>query len=85
MSTQLGRVSGKPYDRDTFEVRAVIHSGVSAFNSLTFQPREPDSASDSSDEEDQEHFSRKKDFHLGRFCANRTVAFHKFMHWEVSP
>jgi hypothetical protein len=62
--------------------------GLNVFDNLTPQLQEPDSASDSSEDEDEdeEHFplARKREFHLGRFCANRTVAFHKFMHWEVS-
>ncbi|KAA1471139.1 hypothetical protein DENSPDRAFT_837066 [Dentipellis sp. KUC8613] len=64
VSTLIGRLSGDPYSR------------------LSFEPEDDDDSSDSSDSD--ERSSLRKEFHLGRFCATRTRAYHKFSHWEYS-
>ncbi|KZT67736.1 hypothetical protein DAEQUDRAFT_728731 [Daedalea quercina L-15889] len=70
MSTRLGRLSGLPYDRDTFE---------------SFEERDSDDDSDEGDSENEGHDPcLKKEFNLGRFCAARTRVFHRFSHWEYA-
>ncbi|CAL1704452.1 unnamed protein product [Somion occarium] len=68
LSTRIGRLSGEPYDK------------------LSFQPlsENSDSSDESDSEEEDEKPSLKKEFHLGRFCARRTLVFHHFTHWEYA-
>ncbi|EGO21468.1 hypothetical protein SERLADRAFT_440729 [Serpula lacrymans var. lacrymans S7.9] len=67
VSTLLGRVSGKPYNKFDFEPTELDSSSS-------------DSSID--DEESNEEEEDKQMFHLGRFCAARTRVFHEFNHWE---
>jgi len=66
MSRLVGRVSGQPYDRSTFEP-------------IEDSDFDEHSESDNSEEEEERP---KKQMHLGRFCAKRTKSFHEFTHWE---
>ncbi|TCD71879.1 hypothetical protein EIP91_000011 [Steccherinum ochraceum] len=68
ISTLCGRLSGQPYDKQTFEP-------------LSESDLED---SDGYDSEDDKPKKSKKQFHLGRFCARRTRVFHEFTHWEYS-
>lgn len=68
MSKSIGRVSGQPYDRSTFEP-------------IEDSDPEEDSDSDQSGDEDEEE-KAKKQMNLGRFCAKRVESFHEFTHWE---
>ncbi|KAK7693412.1 hypothetical protein QCA50_002980 [Cerrena zonata] len=66
LSTRQARVSGEPYDKLSFEPLAETDGS---------------SGEDASDEESLRG-RRKKEFHLGRFCARRARVFHSFTHWE---
>ncbi|KAI0079928.1 hypothetical protein K474DRAFT_1673008 [Panus rudis PR-1116 ss-1] len=69
LSTLIGRLSGSPYDKQTYE---------SSDDTI-------DSDSDSGLNDvggDREH--PKKEFRLGRFCGKRTRVFHQFTHWEYA-
>lgn len=69
MSKVIGRVSGEPYDRSTFE---------------PIEESDPGEHSDSEQSGGESEDERpKKQMHLGRFCAKRTQSFHEFTHWEV--
>lgn len=86
MSTITGRVSGKPYDRLTFEVSLnLVFRCPPLLKSNHVQPLDDESSEEEEDDEDEdEDESRpKKEFNLGRFCARRTRVFHNFTHWEV--
>ncbi|KIJ69366.1 hypothetical protein HYDPIDRAFT_80164 [Hydnomerulius pinastri MD-312] len=72
VSTLLGRVSGKPYDRYDFET------------SQDMTDDESDDSSNDDDDDDEPHGKVRREFHLGRFCAARTQVFHSFNHWEHS-
>ncbi|KAH8117556.1 hypothetical protein DFH11DRAFT_1575762 [Phellopilus nigrolimitatus] len=61
MSKFVGRLSGTPYDRKTFQA-------------LDFE--------ESSDDSDNVDDTDPPEFHLGRFCAQRTKTFHELCHWE---
>ncbi|KAL4074404.1 hypothetical protein V8B97DRAFT_1949545 [Scleroderma yunnanense] len=71
-STLLGRVDGTPYDNYDFEDLTDDESDDS----------EPDASVEDSDRGPSK--KRKKEFHLGRFCAARTRVYHEFNHWEYS-
>ncbi|OAX44684.1 hypothetical protein K503DRAFT_764872 [Rhizopogon vinicolor AM-OR11-026] len=66
VSTLLGRVSGKPYNKYDFESESEDES----------------SRSSGTDDDADDEESSVKEFHLGRFCAARTQVFHEFSHWE---
>ncbi|KAG1756738.1 uncharacterized protein EDB91DRAFT_1094178 [Suillus paluster] len=69
VSTLLGRVSGKPYDKYDFE-------------SESEDEDESSRSSETDDDDDDDDESCVRQFHLGRFCAARTQVFHEFSHWE---
>ncbi|KAG2111588.1 uncharacterized protein F5147DRAFT_685863 [Suillus discolor] len=75
ISTLIGRVSGKPYDKYDFEPEPEDESSSSSDNK-SLSP----SGTDSDDM--ISHKSSGKQFYLGRFCAARTRVFHEFSHWE---
>jgi hypothetical protein len=66
ISTIIGRVSGRSYDKYDFESESDDES----------------SSSSDIDSDDISHKSSGKQFYLGRFCAARTRVFHEFSHWE---
>ncbi|KAG2034904.1 hypothetical protein BDR03DRAFT_963948 [Suillus americanus] len=66
ISTLIGRVNGKPYDKYDFES----------------EDEDESSSSSDIDSDDIGHKSSDKQFYLGRFCAARTRVFHEFSHWE---
>ncbi len=40
--------------------------------------------SDEDDDSDEDRLKLRREFNLGRFCAQRTRVFHGIAHWEVS-
>ncbi|VDB82998.1 unnamed protein product [Peniophora sp. CBMAI 1063] len=68
MSTFLGRASGQPYDRDSFEPIK----------------KSSDDEESSGDDDEDEDADEVKEFNLGRFCAARVQVFHRFSHWEYT-
>lgn len=66
ISTLIGRVSGRSYDKYDFEPESEDES----------------SSSSAIDSDDVSYKSSGKQFYLGRFCAARTRVFHEFSHWE---
>ncbi|KAG8954642.1 hypothetical protein FRC04_011075 [Tulasnella sp. 424] len=75
VSTFMGRSSGRPYRKDTFEPKGDVGSDD--------DDSEDDSDSDSedSDEIDKDDY-KVFEFNLGRFCAARAKAYFKFIHWQ---
>ncbi|KIO28189.1 hypothetical protein M407DRAFT_22668 [Tulasnella calospora MUT 4182] len=75
VSTYLGRSSGRPYQKDTFEPKGDSRSDDDESED------ESDSGSDGSDEIDKDDY-KVFEFNLGRFCAARASAYFKFVHWQ---
>ncbi|KAI0065351.1 hypothetical protein BV25DRAFT_1850622 [Artomyces pyxidatus] len=71
LSTIVGRVSGAPYDKLSFEPDNEVSD-------------EENESQDDSDEDEPKKGRIKKEFNLGRFCARRTQIFHRLCHWEYN-
>jgi len=86
-STLLARLSGAPYDECDFEVifdfLPVAETSLIVYQDLTDEESDGSESHTSAEDSDKGSLARRKEFHLGRFCAARTRVYHEFNHWEV--
>ncbi|KAG9019641.1 hypothetical protein FRB90_011987 [Tulasnella sp. 427] len=74
VSTFMGRASGRPYRKDTFEPKADVGSDS--------DESDDDSDAGSDDSELEKDDYKVFEFNLGRFCAARAKAYFRFIHWQ---
>ncbi|KAJ3559106.1 hypothetical protein NM688_g538 [Phlebia brevispora] len=54
------------------------------YDRTTFRPLKRGNESSELDDSNEGGDRKKKEFHLGRFCAKRTRVWHSFTHWEYA-
>lgn len=89
LATIIARLTGKQYNRETYEV-CILNHGVFCINYTCFvqlesgsEDEDDDSDDDSEEEDEEDTISKVGEFHLGRFCAKRARVWHLYTHWEV--